>query len=153
MQVAQSLYENGHITYMRTDSTNLANVAVETAPGPLITDNYGADLSAGVAASLQDEGEERSGGPRGHSAGRGRVRFSPKTFAGVSNVEEFKLYDLIWKRTVASQMADARGHRTTIVVELDGAIFQVSGKTIDFPGYLRAYVEGSDDPDRRPGRP
>jgi DNA topoisomerase-1 len=63
--------------------------------------------------------------------------------------DEFKLYDLIWKRTVASQMADARGHRITIAVEHDGAVFQVSGRTIDFPGFLRAYVEGSDDPDAK----
>src|SRR5438105_10858939 len=60
---------------------------------------------------------------------------------------EFKVYDLIWKRTVASQMADARGRRMTITIEGDGAIFSVSGKTIEFPGYLRAYVEGSDDPE------
>ncbi len=60
--------------------------------------------------------------------------------------DQFRLYDLIWKRTVASQMADARGRRITITVEGGGAVFQVGGKTIDFAGYLRAYVEGSDDP-------
>jgi len=60
--------------------------------------------------------------------------------------DEFRLFELIWKRTIASQMADARGHRITITIEGDGAVFQVSGKTIDFPGFLRAYVEGSDDP-------
>ncbi len=65
--------------------------------------------------------------------------------SGLSS-DEFRLYDLIWKRTVASQMADARGRRITITVEGGGAIFSVGGKTIDFPGYLRAYVEGSDDP-------
>ena len=61
--------------------------------------------------------------------------------------DEFRLYDLIWKRTVASQMTDARGRRITISVEVDGAVFEASGKIIDFPGYLRAYVEGSDDPE------
>ena len=60
--------------------------------------------------------------------------------------DERRLYELIWKRTVASQMVDARGHFTTITVEGDGAVFQVRGKTIDFAGFLRAYVEGSDDP-------
>jgi len=60
--------------------------------------------------------------------------------------DEFRLFQLIWKRTIASQMADARGHRITITIEGGGATFRVSGKTIDFPGYLRAYVEGSDDP-------
>ncbi len=61
--------------------------------------------------------------------------------------DEFRLYDLIWKRTVASQMTDARARRITISVVIDGARFEASGKIIDFPGYLRAYVEGSDDPD------
>ena len=60
--------------------------------------------------------------------------------------DEFRLFEMIWKRTIASQMVDAQGHRTTITIEGDGAVFQVSGKTIDFPGFLRAYVEGSDDP-------
>ncbi len=61
--------------------------------------------------------------------------------------DEFKIFDMIWKRTIASQMADARGRRTTLTIEGEGCVFQVSGKTIDFPGYLRAYVEGSDTPD------
>ena len=65
---------------------------------------------------------------------------------GELNHDEFRLYDLIWKRTVASQMADAQGRRITITISGDGAVFQVGGKTIDFAGYLRAYVEGSDDP-------
>jgi DNA topoisomerase-1 len=70
----------------------------------------------------------------------------PETLRGELNHDEFRIYDLIWKRTVASQMADAQGRRITIVIEGDGALFQVGGKTIDFAGYLRAYVEGSDDP-------
>jgi DNA topoisomerase I len=145
MQVAQSLYENGHITYMRTDSTNLANVAVETARA-LITDNYGTDY---LPASPRIYKTKVKNAQEAHEAIRpaGADFGFPEDLRGRFSVEEFKLYDLIWKRTVASQMADARGHRTTIVVELDGAIFQVSGKTIDFPGYLRAYVEGSDDPE------
>ncbi|HEX5471689.1 MAG TPA: topoisomerase C-terminal repeat-containing protein, partial [Lacipirellulaceae bacterium] len=63
------------------------------------------------------------------------------------NADEFKIFDMIWKRTIASQMADARGRRITITIEGEGCVFQVSGKTIDFPGYLRAYVEGSDTPE------
>jgi len=63
------------------------------------------------------------------------------------NADEFKLFQLIWKRTVASQMANARGRRISITVEGEGCVFQVGGRVIDFPGYLRAYVEGSDDPD------
>ena len=80
--------------------------------------------------------------------GRPAIRsIFPRRSAARLSPDEFKLYDLIWKRTIASQMADARGHRVTITVEADGAMFQVSGKTIEFPGYLRAYVEGSDDPE------
>src|SRR6185503_6432466 len=60
--------------------------------------------------------------------------------------DEFRLFELIWKRTIASQMADARGFRTTVTLEGGGATFRVSGKTIEFPGFLRAYVEGSDNP-------
>ena len=70
----------------------------------------------------------------------------PEQLRGTLNADEFRLYDMIWKRTVASQMADAQGRRITITIEGDGAVFQVGGKTIDFAGYLRAYVEGSDDP-------
>jgi DNA topoisomerase-1 len=70
----------------------------------------------------------------------------PEELRGELSAEEFKLYDLIWKRTVASQMADSRGRRITITVAGGGAVFQVGGKIIDFAGYLRAYVEGSDDP-------
>ncbi len=70
----------------------------------------------------------------------------PEQLRDKLSADEFKLYDLIWKRTVASQMVDARGHRVTVTIDGGGATFQASGRTIDFPGYLRAYVEGSDDP-------
>ena len=71
----------------------------------------------------------------------------PESLRGRLSPDEFKLYDLVWKRTIASQMTDARGHRVTVGIEVDGATFQAVGKTIEFPGYLRAYVEGSDDPE------
>ncbi len=71
----------------------------------------------------------------------------PESLRGRLSPDEFKLYDLIWKRTIASQMSDARGRRLTITIEANGASFEASGKTIDFAGYLRAYVEGSDDPE------
>ena len=88
------------------------------------------------------------GGARGDSPGGPSVRLARRLAARLSP-DQFKLYDLIWKRTVASQMADARCRRITIAVAADGALFQASGRIIDFPGYLRAYVEGSDDPDAR----
>ena len=70
----------------------------------------------------------------------------PEKIKGDLSDDQYRLFELIWKRTIASQMTDARGHRIMITIEGGGAVFQVSGRTIDFPGYLRAYVEGSDDP-------
>ncbi|MBI3463721.1 MAG: type I DNA topoisomerase, partial [Planctomycetes bacterium] len=144
MQVAQSLYENGHITYMRTDSTNLAQVAVDAARN-LVREQYGAEY-------LPDEPRlyktKVKNAQEAHEAIRpaGHPFELPEALRPALSDDEFKLFDLIWKRTIASQMADARGRRISITVEGGGATFQASGKTIDFAGYLRAYVEGSDDP-------
>jgi DNA topoisomerase I len=145
MQVAQSLYENGHITYMRTDSTNLAQVAIDDARR-LVSDEYGdAYLPAEprVYKSKVKNAQEAHEGirPAGHPFEL------PTAVSGTLSADEFKLFDMIWKRTIASQMADARGRRITITIEGEGCVFQASGKTIDFPGYLRAYVEGSDLPE------
>ena len=144
MQAAQSLYETGHITYMRTDSTNLAKVAIEAAR-ELVRSQYGGEFLPEAPRLYQTKVKNAQ---EAHEAIRpaGHPFAFPEELRGELNPDEFKLYDLIWKRTVASQMADAKGRRTTITVEGDGAIFQVGGKTIDFAGYLRAYVEGSDDP-------
>jgi len=145
MQVAQSLYENGHITYMRTDSTNLAQVAIDDARR-LVAEEYGDDFlpaEARVYKSKVKNAQEAHEGirPAGHPFEL------PGILRNELNADEFKIFDMIWKRTMASQMADARGRRTTLTIEGEGCVFQVSGKTIDFPGYLRAYVEGSDTPD------
>jgi DNA topoisomerase I len=144
MQVAQSLYETGHITYMRTDSTTLAQVAVEAARD-LVASQYGADHLPDRPRVYQTKVKNAQ---EAHEAIRpaGHPFALPEQLRGELNQDAFRLYDLIWKRTVASQMADARGRRITITIEGDGAVFQVGGKTIDFAGYLRAYVEGSDDP-------
>ncbi|MBN2216929.1 MAG: type I DNA topoisomerase [Pirellulales bacterium] len=144
MQTAQSLYENGHITYMRTDSTTLAQVAVQTAR-ELIRTQYGANYLPAEPRSYRTKVKNAQ---EAHEAIRpAGARFEkPEELRNNLTADEFKLYNLIWKRTVACQMADARGHRTTIDVALDDARFQVSGKTVEFPGYLRVYVEGSDDP-------
>jgi DNA topoisomerase-1 len=145
MQAAQSLYETGHITYMRTDSTNLAAVAVEAARD-LVKSQYGPEYLPEKPRVFQTKVKNAQ---EAHEAIRpaGHPFDFPENLRSELTADEFKLYDLIWKRTVASQMADARGHRVTIAIDADGAVFEVSGKTIDFPGYLRAYVEGSDDPD------
>ena len=144
MQLAQNLYENGHITYMRTDSTNLASVAVDAARA-LVAAHYG-------QAYLPDQPRyyrtKVKNAQEAHEAIRpaGHPFELPEAHRNEMNPEAFRLYDLIWKRTIASQMADARGHRLTITVQADDAVFEVSGTRIEFPGYLRAYVEGSDDP-------
>ena len=144
MQVAQSLYENGHITYMRTDSTNLAQVAIEAARD-LVKSEYGNDYlpeKPRVYASKVKNAQEAHEAirPAGHPFEK------PEALKAELNPDQFRLFDLIWKRTIASQMENARGHRLSINITGGGAKFYVSGKTIDFPGFLRAYVEGSDDP-------
>ena len=147
MQAAQSLYETGHITYMRTDSTNLAAVAVQTAR-QLVASQYGPEYLPDQPRYYQTKVKNAQ---EAHEAIRpaGHPFDFPEALRSQLSLDQFKLYDLIWKRTVASQMADARGRRITIDIEADGAVFQASGRTIDFPGYLRAYVEGSDDPESR----
>ena len=143
MNTAQSLYENGLITYMRTDSTTLAEIAVQAARH-LVRTEYGPEYlfeTPRVYSSKVKNAQEA------HEAIRpaGTDFPSPQSLKHRLKADEFKLYDLIWKRTVASQMADARKRRSTITVEGDGATFQASGTTVDFDGFLRAYVEGTDD--------
>ena len=145
MQVAQSLYENGHITYMRTDSTNLAGIAVDDARG-LVERNYGGDYLPDQPRIYKSKVKNAQ---EAHEAIRpaGHPFELPEVMKTALNADEFRLFELIWKRTIASQMADSRGRRIVVTIEGEDCVFQVSGKTIDFPGYLRAYVEGSDDPD------
>lgn len=145
MAAAQGLYENGYITYMRTDSTTLADVALKAARN-LVQSEYGPDYlyeSPRVYASKVKNAQEA------HEAIRpaGTEFPTPMALKDKLRDDQFKLYDLIWKRTIASQMADAKKRRITISIEGAGALFQVSGTTIDFEGFLRAYVEGSDDPE------
>ena len=144
MQVAQSLYENGYITYMRTDSTNLARVAIDAARD-LVRSEYGRQYLPDVPRAYSSKVKNTQ---EAHEAIRpaGHPFRLPESLRSELDGDQFRLFELIWKRTIASQMADARGHRMTITIEGGGAVFQVSGKTIEFPGFLRAYVEGSDDP-------
>ena len=144
MDIAQSLYENGYITYMRTDSTSLAQVAIDAARD-LVREQYGEQFlpdSPRIYKSKVKNAQEA------HEAIRpaGHPFKLPEALRGELNFDQFRLFELIWKRTIASQMVDARGHILTLTLEGGGAVFQVSGRTIDFPGFLRAYVEGSDDP-------
>ena len=145
MQIAQSLYENGYITYMRTDSTSLAQEAVQAAR-ELVEQQYGASFlhpSPRVYSTKVKNAQEA------HEAIRpaGHPFQLPETLRGELDYDQFRLFDMIWKRTIACQMADANKERVTATIEADGAVFQASGTTIKFEGFLRAYVEGSDDPD------
>jgi len=145
MQLAQSLYENGHITYMRTDSTSLAAAAVQAARD-LVAAQYGKEYLSPQPRIYQTKVKNAQ---EAHEAIRpaGHPFDLPEALRGKLSYDQFRLYDLIWKRTIASQMSDARAHRITITVLADDAVFQVTGKTIEFAGYLRAYVEGADDPE------
>jgi DNA topoisomerase-1 len=147
MQVAQKLYENGYITYMRTDSTTLSETAI-TAARAQVTQLYGADYLppqprtyAGKVKNAQEAHEAIR--PSGD-------RFRTPAETGLTG-DQFRLYELIWKRTVASQMKDATGNSVTVKIggtAADGrdVEFSASGKTITFHGFLKAYVEGADDP-------
>ncbi|MFM2247601.1 MAG: topoisomerase 1 [Pseudomonadota bacterium] len=145
MGVAQHLYENGWITYMRTDSTTLSAEALAAARS-LIAEQYGA---AFVPPEPRVYASKAKNAQEAHEA----VRPAGSRFRGLDEAEReleedhFRLYELIWKRTVASQMTDAVGKQVRIVVEADKARLQANGKTIEFPGFRRAYVEGSDNPD------
>src|SRR5438067_11736480 len=150
MSVAQRLYENGYITYMRTDSTTLSETALAAARGQA-RELYGPE---DVPERPRQYDKKVRNAQEAHEAIRpagDRFR-TPDQVASELADDELRLYDLVWKRTVASQMTDARGR--SVQVRLGGvssagedAEFAAAGKIIDFPGFLRAYVEGSDDPD------
>ncbi|MBM4003703.1 MAG: type I DNA topoisomerase [Planctomycetes bacterium] len=146
MDLAQSLYENGYITYMRTDSTSLAKVAVDAARD-LVRTEYGAEY---LPDRPRHYSSKVKNAQEAHEAIRpaGHPFKLPESLRGELTPDQFRLFDLIWKRTIASQMADARGHLITLHINGEqGTRFRASGKSIDFPGFLRAYVEGSDDPE------
>lgn len=144
MQVAQKLYEQGFITYMRTDSTFLSEEALKAARHS-IKEKYGADYLPPTARSF--EGKKAKGAQEAHEAIRpAGTKFQDPDETGLLG-SQFKLYDLIWKRTMASQMTDAKQKQVSAKIKSGEAVFSASGTTIEFPGFLRAYVEGSDDPD------
>lgn len=147
MQVAQKLYENGFITYMRTDSTTLSDTAIQAARAQ-VTQLYGANY-------LPDKPRTYAGKVKNAQEAHEAIRPSGDRFRTPAETgltgDQFKLYELIWKRTVASQMKDAVGNSVTVKIggrASDGrdAEFSASGKTITFHGFMKAYVEGADDP-------
>jgi DNA topoisomerase-1 len=143
MRIAQSLYERGFITYMRTDSVHLSEQAIAAARS-CVQELYGSEY-------LSPEPRKYTTKSKGAQEAHEAIRPAGSTFrtpqqTGLDGID-FRLYDLIWKRTVASQMADSRQTHVTVQTQVEDAGFRSSGKRIDFPGFLRAYVEGSDDPD------
>ncbi|TLG17706.1 type I DNA topoisomerase [Nocardia cyriacigeorgica] len=148
MRVAQRLYENGYITYMRTDSTTLSQSAINAARSQA-TQLYGSEY---VHPTARQYTRKVKNAQEAHEA----IRPAGDTFATPGELhsrldnDEFRLYELIWQRTVASQMADARG--TTLTLRITGVagtgeecVFSASGRTITFPGFLKAYVESVDE--------
>ena len=160
MSVAQTLYETGFITYMRTDSTNLSTEAL-TAARDRIRTLYGDEylppeprIYRGKVKNAQEAHEaiRPAGDAMRPLDDVGADIDRDPEIRGALKSDAKRLYDLVWKRAVACQMADARVRRVTarlVATSSSGeeATFQATGRTIDFPGYLRAYVEGADDPD------
>ena len=152
MRIAQRLYENGYITYMRTDSTTLSESGIAAARAQA-AELYGSDY---VSPSPRQYTRKVKNSQEAHEAIRpaGETFATPGQLHSVLDAEEYRLYELIWQRTVASQMADARG--TTVSIRITGeagandsgysaATFAASGRTITFPGFLKAYVEATDE--------
>lgn len=140
MLVAQKLYEAGHITYMRTDSLNLSQTAINGAANA-IKSNYGENYLKTRQFSTKSEGAQEA-----HEAIR------PTDFSNMeagSNYDEKRLYDLIWKRSIASQMSPAELERTLVQVGLSNSDeqLQAKGEVLKFDGFLKVYLEGRDDED------
>ncbi|MGH9186777.1 MAG: type I DNA topoisomerase, partial [Acidimicrobiales bacterium] len=150
MRVAQGLYERGYITYMRTDSIALSEQALTTARDQ-VRELYG---DAYLPAQPRRYASKVKNAQEAHEAIRpaGETWRTPDRLSGELTGADLRVYELVWKRTMASQMADARGQTVSVRIGAtsstgEDAVFAASGRTITFPGYLRAYVEGADDPD------
>ncbi len=146
MSVAQQLYENGFITYMRTDSTTLSEVALAGAR-EVIAKEFGAEY-------LSKEPRQYATKVRNAQEAHEAIRPAGESFTPPAVVEKqlgpeaFRLYDMIWKRSVASQMENARGTNITVRIDTGDARFRASGKTIEFPGFQRVYAPVSDTEER-----
>ncbi|MBP5425162.1 MAG: type I DNA topoisomerase [Prevotella sp.] len=142
MMVAQRLYEGGRITYMRTDSVNLSNLCLGASKTE-ITNLYGENYSKTRQYHTSAKGAQEA-----HEAIR-PTYMDQQAIEGTA--QEKKLYDLIWKRTIASQMADAEMEKTTVEVEISSlaAKFIAQGEVVKFDGFLKVYRESSDDEDQQ----
>ena len=151
MRIAQRLYENGHITYMRTDSTSLSKQGLDAARSAA-RELYGANF---VTDAPRRYDRKVKNSQEAHEAIRpaGERFATPGELARSLDAEEFKLYELIWQRTVASQMEDARGTSVTATIEGSATTgenveLSASGRTITFPGWLRAYSDNQDNKEK-----
>jgi DNA topoisomerase I len=147
MRLAQSLYENGYITYMRTDSTHLSKEAID-ASRRAVVNRYGSEY---LFERVRQYDTKSKNAQEAHEAIRPAGKdMKTREEQGLSG-REGDLYDLIWKRTIATQMAEAKLRFVTATIEAgqgdDRGTFRATGRTTIFPGFFRAYVEGSDDPD------
>ena len=138
MSVAQRLYESGKITYMRTDSVNLSNDALSAAKSE-IESSYGQEYSKTRSFSTKAKGAQEA-----HEAIR-PTDMSKHSVEGESSHQ--KLYELIWKRTIASQMSDAQLERTIAKIDISTSDeqFTAKGEMIKFDGFMKVYMEGKDD--------
>jgi DNA topoisomerase I len=146
MRVAQKLYEAGKITYMRTDSVNLSDLALNTARKE-ITDAYGSEYAHTRRFKTKSKGAQEA-----HEAIR-PTNMNKNTVTG--SQQEKKLYELIWKRTLASQMSDAQLEKTTVTIDVSTSKekFQAKGEVLIFDGFLKVYIEGTDKEDEREDSP
>jgi len=148
MSIAQRLYENGFLTYMRTDSVTLSGSAIDAAREQ-VRELFGAEYLPDKPRAYQSKVKNAQ---EAHEAIRpAGERFRTPAQTGLSG-DEFRLYELVWMRTVASQMKDAEGRSVTVrlggpAASGEDCVFSASGRVITFHGFLKAYVEGSDDPD------
>jgi len=153
MSIAQRLYEHGYITYMRTDATTLSTEAITGARNQ-IRSLYGDEYLPAEPRTYRGKVKNAQEAHEAIRPAGDTMRLPDDLAAELASSDERRLYELVWKRTIASQMEDARIRRVTARLsstDANGggqtATFQATGRTIEFPGYLRAYVEGADDPD------
>ncbi|MDH4120084.1 MAG: type I DNA topoisomerase [Deltaproteobacteria bacterium] len=145
MRVAQSLYEEGYITYMRTDSTSLSEQAIAAARGA-IAQRFGKEF---LPPAPREYRSKVKNAQEAHEAVRpaGEQFTAPEDLPASLNRAQKELYELIWKRTLASQMPDSKGKRTTLSLSAGEARFSASGQVITFPGFRQVYLEGTDEPE------
>ena len=147
MKIAQGLYERGHITYMRTDSSNLSQDALGEA-ARVIEAQFGKDYHSPRRFTDKVKGAQEA-----HEAVRPTsLARTPSDMAGELNKDELRLYEIVWQRTMASQMAEAIYDATSVDIDSNGVVFRATGQVLKFDGFMRVYLErGDDEPEEAEG--